>query len=116
MQDIVEITTTVESEQQALSLAETLVHQRLAACVQITGPIHSVYRWQGNVESSREYRCTIKSEKSMISQLMVAIQSHHPYDVPEILVVEVVRSSDAYAAWLHDELRSGDDPNGSNPK
>ena len=104
MSEIVELTTTVETEAQAQTLAEQLVNARLAGCVQITGPICSVYRWQGNVERAQEFRCTIKTLADMVDSVVAAVERMHPYDVPEILLVQVARCSAAYADWLRGQV------------
>lgn len=106
MTEVVEVTTTLETAEQAQVLAKWLVGQQLAACVQITGPIQSVYRWQGEICESSEYRCTIKSTQSMLEDVKQGIQQQHPYDVPEILVQNVADCSDAYAEWLQAQVRT----------
>lgn len=103
MSNIVELTTTVETREQAESLAKKVLELRLAACIQHT-PIQSLYRWQGEVCESEEIRCTMKSSKQMQSKLVAAIQENHPYDVPEILVVEVADAGPDYKEWLLDQL------------
>ena len=64
MSEYIQVATTTDSKQQAEQIAQTLVEQRLAACVQIAGPIQSVYRWQGNIEQAEEWHCTIKTRRS----------------------------------------------------
>lgn len=109
MTKIVEITTTLDSEQAASNLAKQIVTARLAACVQITGPLLSIYRWQGEVCEAQEWRCTIKTLSSAAPKLIHFISEAHPYDVPEILVVDVQSSSTAYAQWLTDQVMVADD-------
>lgn len=109
MLNIVEITTTLETMEQAQQLADSLVKSHLAACVQITGPIQSVYKWQGKICNSAEYRCTIKTTAKMQAKLFTAIHELHPYDVPEILVTNVSACSEAYRLWLQAQL--SDDEN-----
>lgn len=104
MSNIIEISTTVETHLQAQSLAQTLVEERLAACVQITGPIQSVYRWKGEICQSTEHRCTIKSAKQLGEKLIGRIVALHPYDEPEVLVLPVEGSSETYAKWLFAQL------------
>ncbi len=104
MHNIVEITTTLETKEQAQKLANELVTKRLAACVQISGPIESVYSWQGKICNSAEYRCTIKTIAELQDRLLIAIREEHPYDVPEILVTEVSASSEAYGRWLQAQV------------
>ena len=104
MPQIVELSTTTETFEQAQMLARLMVESQLAACVQITGPIQSVYRWQGAVCEVTEFRCVAKSTQSCIERLMALVDERHPYDVPELLVVEVVGCSPAYAQWIVEQL------------
>ncbi len=104
MCNIVEITTTLETMEQAQQLADALVKSRLAACVQIAGPIQSVYQWQGEICNSTEYRCTIKTTANLQARLFSAIREQHPYEVPEILVTKVSASSEAYGRWLQAQV------------
>ncbi|MDX1926052.1 MAG: divalent-cation tolerance protein CutA [Pirellulaceae bacterium] len=109
MTQIVEVTTTVESEQAATTLARQIVTARLAACVQIDGPLLSIYRWKDEVCEAQEWRCTIKTLASSAPQLVHFINEAHPYDVPEILVIEVHSSSAAYAQWLAEQVDEAHD-------
>ena len=104
MIEIVEVTTTVGSEEAASKLAKQIVTARLAACVQIDGPLLSIYRWQGEICEAREWRCTIKTLASASAQLIDFIDENHPYEVPEVLVIDVEASSAPYAQWLADQV------------
>ena len=104
MSEIIELTTTTDTPATAEELARLLVQSRLAACVQITGPIHSIYRWQGEICTAAEYRCTVKSLRRMTEQLIQLVLRHHPYDTPEILVTTVSECSEGYANWLEEQL------------
>ena len=97
--NILELTTTVETEQQAKRLAHELVASRLAACVQISGPIQSVYRWKGEICETTEFRCTCKSTPTLADKLCRFMANCHPYDTPEILLAERTASAQ-YADWL----------------
>jgi periplasmic divalent cation tolerance protein len=101
---IIEVTTTVDSESVAISLATQIVTCRLAACIQITGPIQSIYRWQGEICQSHEWRCTMKSLECKTSALVEMICNLHPYEVPEILVQSIDGCSDAYRQWLTEQI------------
>jgi len=105
MSSILQVVTTTEDKQQAQSLAQELVEQRLAACVQISGPIESTYRWEGAVHASAEWLCTIKTNRAKLSDLQATILQRHSYDVPEIVVTEIVDGSPAYLDWLAAELK-----------
>lgn len=104
MIEIVEVTTTVDSEQAASKLAKQIITARLAACVQIDGPLLSIYRWQGEVCEAREWRCTIKTLASAAAELIGFIDENHPFEVPEVLVVGVRTSAAPYAQWLADQV------------
>ncbi|HEX3727810.1 MAG TPA: divalent-cation tolerance protein CutA [Pirellulales bacterium] len=104
MTDILQVVTTTASKEEAERIARAVVNRRLAACVQISGPISSVYHWQGNVETSQEWQCTFKTRKPHYRELETAIRQLHSYDVPEILAVEVCDGSQDYFDWLCGEL------------
>lgn len=105
MTAFIQVLTTTATQADALKTARTLVERRLAGCVQVVGPITSVYRWQGNVETAKEWLCIIKSHHERYDDLEHVIREIHPYDVPEILAVPVVAGSQSYLEWLQDELQ-----------
>jgi periplasmic divalent cation tolerance protein len=102
----VQVLTTVSSRQAAQRIADQLVRERLAACVQIVGPITSTYRWKGRVETAREWLCLVKTGKNLYRRVESAIRGVHPYEVPEIVALPVVAGSRAYLGWLDRELQS----------
>lgn len=104
MPDVIQIITTTATREEALQLARALVEQRLAACVQIDGPLTSVYRWQGAVEEAQEWRCLIKTGAALYPQVEAAIRALHSYETPEILAVPVVAGNADYLAWLNATL------------
>jgi len=110
MLSIIQVTTTCDDEQKAEALARTLVELRLAACVQIDGPIKSVYRWNGNVEIGQEWRCTIKTKKEHLADLKSALKSLHDYEVPQMLMTDLSVVEEAYGSWLLSEVDSSSEP------
>jgi periplasmic divalent cation tolerance protein len=82
-----------------------LVSQRLAACVQLSGPMTSTYWWQGKMEQTQEWVCTAKTCAALYAQLEQAIKAVHSYDVPEILAVEVIAGNAEYLRWIEQETR-----------
>lgn len=106
MAGVVQIITTVASKDEGERIARALLEQRLAACVQLVGPISSLYWWQGKIEHSEEWLCIVKSEQRLFAQIEHTIKSLHSYEVPEVLAVPVSAGSDAYFQWLHKELLS----------
>ena len=101
---LVEITTTVGNNADAEKIAKALVQQRLAGCVQIAGPILSIYRWQGEIHQDQEWRCTIKTTLALKDQVILAVKEIHPYETPEILCLPILYSHPDYERWLHEAV------------
>ena len=87
----------------ALKLARELVERRLAACVNVLGQCTSVYRWKGAVEDAQEVPLLIKSRSALYEALEAAISELHPYELPEIIAIPVVRGLGDYLAWVGEE-------------
>ena len=94
------MTTAAGSEEEAERIGAALVERRLAACVQVIGPISSRYRWQGAVERSTEWMCVAKTSAARYPELEAAIRELHSYDEPEILATPIVAGSAGYLEWL----------------
>jgi periplasmic divalent cation tolerance protein len=94
--------TTLPVDHDAAALAQALVEEKLAACVNILPAMQSVYRWKGAVERAEERQLVIKTTGSRLSALEARIRALHPYDVPEFLVLPVHSGSDDYLSWLSD--------------
>ena len=106
MTEYIQVLTTVEHKTDAEKIAKGLVEKRLAACVQIMGPITSYYHWQGKMDSAAEYLCLIKSRDDLFASLEAEIISMHPYDVPEILATPITNGGKDYLNWLAVELEA----------
>ncbi|HEU4739021.1 MAG TPA: divalent-cation tolerance protein CutA [Solirubrobacterales bacterium] len=104
MSDLVQVLTTAGSEEEAGRIAELLVERRLAACVQVVGPIVSRYRWQGAVEEEREWQCLAKTTRGAFEAVEAAIREVHSYDEPEIIATPIVAGSAGYLAWIADNV------------
>ncbi|MFM8735758.1 MAG: divalent-cation tolerance protein CutA [Pirellulales bacterium] len=100
---IVEISTTFGRREAADACAERLVERRLAACVQIDGPVRSTYRWHGVVETAEEWRCVCKTTADRRAECLVAIAGLHDYEIPQLIVTDVAASA-AYAAWVRESV------------
>jgi periplasmic divalent cation tolerance protein len=87
----------------AESLADALITERLAACVNILAPCRSVYRWQGSVQHDEEHPVLIKTTEERYAALEQAIRTRHPYELPEIVAVRIERGLAAYLDWLDEE-------------
>ena len=105
--------TTLANRAAGERLAATLVEERLAACVNILGPVASIYRWEGRVERDEEFLLFIKTTRAGIAPLQTRVLELHPYDTPEFLAFEVGAGSSGYLDWVAQSVvsaRSGDGP------
>lgn len=100
MADVVQVTTTVESAEEAERIGRVLLDERLAACIQIQGPITSIYRWQGGVEQAAEWYCHVKTLRGHTDAVIARIRALHSYDTPEVIAVPLTAVLPAYAAWI----------------
>ena len=106
MTEYIQVLTTVKHKTDAEKIAKSLVEKRLAACVQILGPLTSYFHWQGKLDSSVEYLCLIKSRADLFTELEAEITSQHPYEVPEILATPITEGNKDYLNWLAAELEA----------
>lgn len=98
------VSTTTGTKEVAERIAIELMDRRLAACIQISGPISSTYRWQGKVETTDEWLCTIKTGEAQVSAIEQVLKEMHPYEVPELIATPIVAGSKAYLEWMEGEL------------
>lgn len=94
------VLTNLPDESSAQTLANLLIEQRLAACVNILAPCRSVYRWQDKIENISEVPLLIKTSSACYSELEAAIKTHHPYELPEIVAVSAERGLPEYLSWV----------------
>jgi len=97
--------TTTSSREEANALARELVSRRLAACVNIAGPVSSVYRWQGEIEHSEEFLLLIKSTEAQRHAIQEALAELHSYELPELISFAIDSGLDAYLEWIAASVR-----------
>jgi periplasmic divalent cation tolerance protein len=102
MTDALIVLVTVPSRDDGERIADALVGEQLAACVNVVGPIRSIYRWQGKIQRDDEHLLLIKTTRARYAALEARVQALHSYDVPEIVAVPIERGSAAYLAWITD--------------
>jgi periplasmic divalent cation tolerance protein len=100
MDESLVVLTNLPDRDAAVKLAQELVERRLAACVNVLGECTSVYRWKGAVENAQEVPVLIKTRAALYEELEAAIVELHPYEVPEIIAVPVVRGFADYLEWV----------------
>ena len=95
---------TVPDETTGVKIGEDLVGSSLAACVNIVPGLTSIYSWQGKIERDNELLLIIKSTNSDYQRLEKRIKELHPYDVPEIIVIDIADGSSDYLNWITDSV------------
>ena len=93
---------TCPDEDSARTLSDSLVQEKLAACVSIVNPISSIFTWQGRIDSEQESLLLIKTTETAYSALEQAIKQRHPYEVPEIIAIPIQRGSAEYTNWIRE--------------
>ncbi len=92
----------------ATAVAKHLVDERLAACVNLLPGVRSVYRWQGEVHEDQEVLLVVKTTRARLDALTERIRALHPYELPEVVAVDIAGGLPAYLAWIAEETRTGD--------
>lgn len=108
MEEFIVVYVTVGSAEEGERLAQALVGERLAACVNRLGPVRSVYRWQGQVEQSEEQLLIIKTKRELFGALRKRVQELHSYSVPEIIALPILEGSESYLQWLGEQVMESD--------
>ncbi len=114
MDSFIVVYVTAGSAEEAEQLAQTLVGEKLAACVNRIKSVRSVYRWQGQVEQSDEELLIIKTRKELFSAVEKRVRELHSYSVPEIIALPIIAASAAYLGWLGDQVGSNVEANDEN--
>jgi periplasmic divalent cation tolerance protein len=94
------VLTTIGSVEEARTLSHALVEGQLAACVNLVERVHSIYRWQGTVETADEALLLIKTTAGQVEALKKAVHELHPYALPEFLVLAVEDAAPEFLRWL----------------
>jgi periplasmic divalent cation tolerance protein len=92
----------------AQRIADSLVEERLAACVSVLPGLRSVYRWQGAIQRADEVLLLVKTTRERVEPLTARVASLHPYELPEVVAVEVAGGLAAYLDWVEEQTRTGD--------
>ncbi len=98
------ILSTASSRDEAQSIARALVDRKLVACVNIVGPIESIYRWKGEVENTQEFMLLMKTESDRFDRIREAVKSLHSYEVPEVIQIPIENGWPAYLEWISESI------------
>jgi periplasmic divalent cation tolerance protein len=102
MKESIVVLITCGSEEEALKIANALVEEHLAACVNLVSPIRSIYRWEGKIWDEKEWLLIIKTQKQRFEELEKKVKFLHSYSVPEIISLPIVEGSSSYLNWLEE--------------
>lgn len=105
MSRYIQVLTTTGGREEAVKIARILLERRLAGCVQVLGPVSSLYWWKGRIEEAEEWLCIIKSREDLYEELEKTIRENHSYEVPEIITMPIVSGSRSYLEWMSMELK-----------
>ena len=94
------IQSTIDKQDQAERIAKTLIAEKLCACIQIIGPISSIYRWEGRVVNEKEYLLSAKTDRTNVPTCKARLMQLHTYDLPEIIVLHIDDANEDYAKWV----------------
>jgi len=95
---------TFGKREEAERISRLLLQKRLCACIQIVGPIKSVYLWKGKEEESEEWLCLMKTSSKLYKEVEALLVKEHSYEVPEIIALPILMGSPSYIKWLEEEL------------
>jgi periplasmic divalent cation tolerance protein len=108
-----QVLTTTGSKEEAARVADALLGKRLAACVQVAGPVESRYWWDGALETAAEWLCVAKTTEDRLEEAVAEIRRAHSYDTPEVTATRIAYGDPAYLRWIAEEVHTGATAGGS---
>ena len=102
MSKLIIILCTVPSKDEGTKIAQRLIQDELAACVNMTGSVSSIFKWKGEICSEEEYILIIKTRSDLFNKIKEEILSLHPYELPEIISLPISDGLDLYLQWIRD--------------
>jgi periplasmic divalent cation tolerance protein len=102
--DIVVFITTANAEE-AQRIADVLLEERKAACINIVPGVSSLFWWQGKLDSAAESLLIVKTKASVLSQVVNLVKQHHSYDVPEVIALPIIGGNQDYLEWMDREVK-----------
>jgi periplasmic divalent cation tolerance protein len=104
MDEIITVMTTADNRELLERIGKNLLEKRLVSCVQILGPMSSMYWWKGKIEVAEEWLCMAKTTESVYPEVEAEIERLHSYEVPEIISLRVAKVAPAYRKWVFSEV------------
>ncbi|MEM2466130.1 MAG: divalent-cation tolerance protein CutA [Candidatus Bathyarchaeia archaeon] len=98
------VLTTTPNKEEAEKIVHALLAERLIACANIIGPIHSLFWWQNKIDTAQEHLILMKTRKDLFAKLAGKVKALHSYQIPEIIALPITESSKDYLKWLDESL------------
>lgn len=105
LNDKLVVLVTAANAEEGTTLANLIIGQRLAACVNVLPGIRSFFWWQGKIDEQEEVLLFIKTTRPLLEELIATVQAHHSYQVPEIIALPIVAGAENYLRWLAAEVK-----------
>jgi len=109
MTDYIVVLVTVGARDEGEHIAASLVSEHLAACVNIVGPVRSIYHWEGRVQHDDELLLIIKTRRELFDQLVARVAALHSYENPEVIAIPITAGAAAYLDWLKSTTAGADE-------
>ena len=104
MTDKIVILVTCGSRREAKKIARHLVESKLSACVNVSSPVASIYRWKGKFQDDREYLLLIKTRRELFPKVEAAVRALHSYTTPEVIALQIVEGAQDYLQWIDESV------------
>ena len=105
--DVVVFIATANAEE-AQRIADVLLNERKAACINIVPGVSSLFWWQGKIDSAKESLLIVKTRASVLSQVVNLVREHHSYDVPEVIALPIIGGNQDYLEWMDGEVKQSE--------
>jgi len=99
--DYIVVLVTASSVQEADRIASVLLESKVAACVNITGQIRSLFWWEGKIDQAQEMLLVIKTKEVLLEEVIRLVRENHTYDVPEVIALPIVGGNPSYLEWIN---------------
>jgi len=103
--EFIQVLVSCETSEQAKKMVDSLLNDQMIACAQLVPKIESFYRWQGQIETSKEILLLLKTKATQFEAIEQRIKSLHSYKTPEIIAVPIVNGSNEYLNWINEQIK-----------
>lgn len=95
---------TASNKEEAERIAKVLLENKLIACANIIGPVHSMFWWLGNIDTAQEYLIIMKTRRDLFERICEKVKALHSYQIPEVIATPIIDGLKQYMKWLDESL------------